>query len=249
MEYLKDLPINVVDLAVITVLMISAIFAYARGFIYEALSTGRLIAAVALTFFGYPHVQPYARELVAIELLADVGTGIAIFIVTLTVLALLTRSLSRPVQDSALNILDRSLGFLFGLLRGAVIISVAFIAVELLITRNEQPPWIREAKSMPLIVQGADLTRDLTRDVARRIFPSFFVEPEDQSAASGSPSPDASGNSGSAFDSEAVVKQLQTLLPKAEITKPEGAYGNKERRELERLLDSTSEQPTGEKPQ
>ena len=164
MEQLKDLPVNVVDLAVLAVLLVSAVFAYARGFIHEVLSIGGWIGAILATIYGFPYAQPYARNLIPIQLAADLAAGVAIFVFTLFSLSIIIRAISRHIQQSSLNVLDRSLGFLFGLLRGAVIVCLVYLGVEFLIPPEEQPKWLREAKSMPLILEGADTLRGLIPD-------------------------------------------------------------------------------------
>lgn len=154
---LDNLSLNAVDVTVALVLLVSAILAYARGFVHETLAVGGWVGAFLATVKGYPFVQPYARDMIPQELLADFAAGVAIFVVSLVILTLITRAISARVKESALNVLDRSLGFLFGLARGAVVICVAYIGLELLIPREEQPDWVTEAKSLPLIVEGSQV--------------------------------------------------------------------------------------------
>ena len=51
------------------------------------------------------------------------------------------------VLDSRVGALDRTLGFLFGLGRGLVIVVVAFMFFSWLIPDRSQPEWVRSAKS------------------------------------------------------------------------------------------------------
>jgi hypothetical protein len=79
------------------------------------------VGATFATLYGFPLVQPYARAVIPIELLADVIAGVVIFIVVLVVLSIATRVVANFIQESSLGPLDRSLGLVFGLLRGFVI--------------------------------------------------------------------------------------------------------------------------------
>ena len=72
---------------------------------------------------------------------------VAIFFVTLLVVAVITIKISDTVLDSRIGALDRTLGFLFGLGRGLVIMVVAFVFVAWLVPEKAQPKWITEAKS------------------------------------------------------------------------------------------------------
>ncbi len=158
METIQNLPISAIDIGGVLILLVSGILAYVRGLVHEVLSVGAWVGAIFATVFFYPAVKPYARDMIPVELAADIATGVVVFILTLVILSLATRAVSTRVKDSALNVLDRSLGFLFGLVRGAVIICVAYLGFELIVPHDEQPTWITSAKSMPLIQRG---TREL----------------------------------------------------------------------------------------
>src|SRR5688572_25574151 len=57
------------------------------------------------------------------------------------------------VLDSRVGALDRTLGFLFGLARGLIIVVVAFLFFAWLVPDRSQPDWIRSAKSR-VVLQG-----------------------------------------------------------------------------------------------
>ncbi len=156
------LPVNAFDLVVIAVLLISAVIAFFRGFVHEVLAIAAWAGAALAALHGLPYVQPVAREHIPLTWAADAAAAAAIFLVVLLVLALITRSVSKRVQDSALGALDRSLGFVFGVARGAFVVAVGFIVVAWLWPEpDERPGWIREARSLPLVEDGATLVRTL----------------------------------------------------------------------------------------
>jgi membrane protein required for colicin V production len=51
------------------------------------------------------------------------------------------------ILDSRIGALDRTLGFLFGLARGLIIVVVAFLFFACLVSSNKQPDGVRNAKS------------------------------------------------------------------------------------------------------
>jgi len=51
------------------------------------------------------------------------------------------------VLDSRIGALDRTLGFLFGLARGLVIVVVAYLFFAWLVPPKTQPTWVANAKS------------------------------------------------------------------------------------------------------
>jgi len=153
---MSDLPINAVDVAVLAVLLISAVLAFLRGFVHEVLGIGAWVGAALATLYGFPHAQPHARDLIAIDLVADIVAGAAIFLVVLVLLAVLSRMLGARVQQSSLGALDRSLGLVFGVARGIVILAAAWLAMEwALPDPADRPSWIREAESRKLVRYSA----------------------------------------------------------------------------------------------
>lgn len=153
--------ITVIDAAVAGVLLLSALLAFARGFVHEVLAVAGWVGAIFAAIYGFPHLQPYARDIIPMKTAADLTAGAIVFLVTLVVLSLLTTAVSKRVQDSALNALDRSLGFLFGLARGAVILCLIYIGIEVLLPKKDHPDWLTEARTLPLIEEGAGWLRTL----------------------------------------------------------------------------------------
>jgi len=147
--------VNALDIGVGVLLLISAVFAYLRGLVHEILSIAGWIGAIFATVYGFPYAQSFARQLTTINILADFAAGIVIFVVALVFLSLLTRRISNKVKDSALGAVDRSLGFLFGLARGALIVVVGYAGLGMVYPEDQQPKWVREARSMELIAPGA----------------------------------------------------------------------------------------------
>lgn len=219
---MDSLPVNVTDIGVGVVLLVSALLAYARGFVHEVLAVGGWIGAIFTTIYGFPYAKPFARDLIELQWVADLTTGTVLFIVSLVILSIITRTISNRVQASMLNALDRSLGFLFGILRGAVLVSLAYVGVEMVQPVSEQPPWLRSARSMPVIEAGARLLRSLIPD------------DEDDAAAT-----DAREKAQRILDAEKAMRQMLSAQPKAKDTGAPGGYGPNERRDMERLIDSS----------
>ncbi len=161
---MDNLPINVTDLTILAILGLSAAFAFFRGFVHELLAIVSWVGAGGVTLYGFPLAQPEARKYIASPLIADMAAGIVLFLVVLVVLSIATRLLSRRVRDSSLGPLDRSLGLLFGALRGAVLVCVAWLMLLWVMPRDDLPVWIAEAHALPLVEKGSDLLTRLIPD-------------------------------------------------------------------------------------
>ena len=158
---MDGLPINFTDLIILAVLLLSALLAFSRGFVHELLGVGAWIGAIIATLWLFAPAQEVARDLIAIELLADIAAGVAIFLVALILLSIISRMIGRRVRESSLGFLDRTLGVLFGLLRGALLICLLWLGVSWLMPEDQQPEWLTNAQLLPLVEDGAGLLRDL----------------------------------------------------------------------------------------
>lgn len=158
---MSDFPINPADLTIIAVIVLSGVFAMARGFVREVLSLASWVGAGLITLWGFSLARPYARSLIANTLLADIATGVVLFICSLILLSMVGGGLASLIRGTGLNALDRTLGFLFGLLRGALIVAILWLAFSSAFRPEEHPTWVREARTLPLIERFADFLRNL----------------------------------------------------------------------------------------
>jgi membrane protein required for colicin V production len=141
------MPLTLLDIGLLVVMLISGILAMVRGFMREILSIAAWLIAAGVTLYGYARIEVFVRDYVSNELLAK---GIAIgglFLITLLVVSIFTVKISDLVLDSRVGALDRSLGFLFGLARGLIIMVVAFLFFSWLVPAKSQPDWVTNARS------------------------------------------------------------------------------------------------------
>jgi membrane protein required for colicin V production len=222
-----NLPITLADVIVLLVLVASALLAFARGFVHEVLAVVGWIGAIFATIYGLPYVRPYARTLVDNDAAADIGAGLILFLVSLVILSLITRALSQRIRESQLNALDRSLGFVFGVVRGIVLIAILYIAVDWLMPPANQPAWIRDARSMPLVESAADMLRSVIPD----------TDSEKEAARAQGVVQDAR----KALETHQMLRDMMSPEPRrtTENGRPSAmGYSAQDRREFERLLES-----------
>ena len=141
------MPITLLDIILIVVMLISGLLAMVRGFMREVLSITAWILAAAATLYSYGKLVPYAKEYFNSDIVASVAVIGSVFLVTLLVVSVLTIRISDMVLDSRVGALDRTLGFLFGLARGLIIVVVAFVFFNWLVPEHSQPDWVKGAKS------------------------------------------------------------------------------------------------------
>lgn len=141
------MPLTLLDIILLVVMLISGILAMVRGFMREVLSIASWAAAAVATVYAYPRLLPIAKQYVNHDLGASAVVVAGVFLATLLVVSIITIKISDTVLDSRVGALDRTLGFLFGLARGMVIVVVAFLFFVWLVPERSQPDWVRNAKS------------------------------------------------------------------------------------------------------
>jgi membrane protein required for colicin V production len=147
---------NTVDIIVISVVALSALIAFLRGFVREVLTIGSWIGASLITLYGFPLAQPKFEHWISSKLAADIACGIALFLASLIVFSIISHMIARFVRGSAMTAVDRSLGLLFGLVRGAILVSLAYMLIFAL-----DPNILRGARTTPMMARGAEILRDL----------------------------------------------------------------------------------------
>lgn len=145
------------DIGVLIVIGISLVMAYSRGFTTVALSFGAWVGALFATAFGFALVEGYTRQYIQPNELADLITLVGLFFVSLFVLKQLAEYLGNMIKSGPLGLLDRSLGALFGLMRGIVIVSVLYWGFSKYYPGTDQPRYMSNAQLKPLVAWGANM--------------------------------------------------------------------------------------------
>jgi membrane protein required for colicin V production len=147
---------NWVDGVVLAVLALSAVVALFRGLVQEVLGIGAWVGAALAALTLQPVLSPALVGAVETPWIADALALVGVFVAVLVVLKVVIAVVARRVQDSALGGTDRALGMVFGLLRGAFLVVVAYILGGMVLPEAERwPDPVREARSLPVVAEGA----------------------------------------------------------------------------------------------
>ena len=146
-----------VDWCVLGCIALSALLAFTRGLVQEALGVGAWIGAVFLALGLRSQALPLVADKVDPPWLAEAIAAGGIFLIVLLVLKLVIGSVARLVQDSVLGGPDRALGLLFGAARGAFLVVVAYILGAMAVPAFERwPEAVRSSRSLPFAVAGSN---------------------------------------------------------------------------------------------
>src|SRR6266851_10376002 len=176
------MPITILDLLLLAVMLISGLLAMVRGFMREILSIAAWGAAAVVTLYAFSKLLPTAKTYFNNDTVAAVIVVVGVFVGTLIVVSIVTVRISDMILDSRIGALDRTLGFLFGLARGLVIMVVGFLFFVWLVPDRSQPDWVKNAKSR-VVLQGTGqwlmsmLPEDPENTILKRL---KRTKPEDQ---------------------------------------------------------------------
>lgn len=163
------MPFQILDFVLFSIMAISGILALARGFTREVLSLVAWGAGAAAAYFAIKQqklldiVMPYAGK----PIIATIAVGAIAFIVVMIVVSVISVKISDRVVDSRVGAFDRTLGFLYGLARGLVLVSIAYLFYGWLTPSDRQEDWVRKAQTLPIISKVSDaLLRFVPPDIA-----------------------------------------------------------------------------------
>ncbi|MDF9303109.1 CvpA family protein [Tritonibacter mobilis] len=132
---------TIIDGAVALVIVVSALLAYARGFVREVMAIIGWVAAGVLAYMFAPQAEPLMAEIPVVgDFIADscelsmIAAFFAVFAIALIVVSFFTPLLAGLVQRSALGGLDNGAGFFFGVLRGILLVVIGFFVYNVIMT-------------------------------------------------------------------------------------------------------------------
>ena len=212
--------VNAADIGIALIVLLSALIAYGRGFAKEVLWVGGLVGAIFATIYGFPYAQPWFQRL-DIGIYSDVVALGTIFVVSLVVCSTVAKAVSGWIRQSPLAIVDRSLGFLFGVVRGAAFVCLAFIAVEWTWEPDERPEWLKPGRSRPVVEAGATFLKSLV--------------PMGEDTDSRDANAEKKSNMGARPN---VLHDILNPAPRPGNASEPGAYDERQRRDMQRLIET-----------
>jgi membrane protein required for colicin V production len=146
-------PLTYLDVALIAVAFISGLLAMYRGFARELLSILSWIAAAGVGYWIYATKKDMTADIAAQTSMppqvATVAVALVVALIVLIIVHLVTARISDAILDSQVGMIDRVLGFIFGVLRGFLLFVIPYMAYEAFISpdKDKQAPIVRDASS------------------------------------------------------------------------------------------------------
>ena len=145
--------LNGADWLLLAVIALSTVMGLMRGLVVEVLSLVVWVAAFWLAFVYGGHVSTLFEGSIASPAARMFLSYAALFVAALVIGGIVTWLIGRLLKFSGLGGIDRLLGLLFGLVRGAALACVLVLLFGF--TGMPQDAWWRESRLLPEFQRGA----------------------------------------------------------------------------------------------
>jgi membrane protein required for colicin V production len=148
------------DIIVLIIVGVAAVGGFMRGFVQEVLS----LAAWVLAIFAIHYLHTPLYQFLSPYIGYSTATAVLAFALLLLIpyagMKLIAGRMGAASRSSILGPIDRVLGFGFGAVKGAVVVTCAFallvLGYDTVWGVAGRPTWITTARTYPVINAGAD---------------------------------------------------------------------------------------------
>lgn len=151
--------ISAADIFIVVVIGVSALLSLSRGFVSEMLGIGSWFLASVIGFYAMPILSPHIEPVVHKPLMANILSIASAALVSLVVLTVICSRITIKVRKSVLNRLDHFLGFIFGCLRGVVILALLYFII-MTIAPKSLPDFQKDSRLMPYLEMVTENVKD-----------------------------------------------------------------------------------------
>lgn len=174
----------IIDILVLLVLALSALIAFLRGFIREVLTIIGVLGGMVAAYYGGPHFLPLMEGWLGVDPDAETPQKLfdiipytyvasflaygSIFVVVVVVLSIISHMIAEAVKSVGLGAIDRTLGVVFGLVRGILLLGILYLPVYLTIEQETRDGWFQGSRSHIYIEMTAEVISGYLPEEARQ---------------------------------------------------------------------------------
>jgi|TARA_B110000438_G_scaffold158719_1_gene151967 membrane protein required for colicin V production len=143
------------DLIYLIISLISIFQCFRKGFVRSLLSASKWLLALGITIYTVPKIEPWANNYIDSSNLLDISLGIGIFILTIFIVLLVSRTISKVVNYSGLGFLDSFFGIIFGVFKGYVVSVILFSIVNWFYAYEKWPIKAEKSFTFSSVYKGS----------------------------------------------------------------------------------------------
>ena len=149
--------VNLFDLIFIAILIYNILQCFIKGFSLSLVSFMKWVLSAIITILLVPKFQPIVSDYIQSDFINNVGLGIAIFIITLFIILLIGKTLSKAVTWTGVGSLDKGFGFLFGIFKGYVVAICLFSILNWFYPYQNWGISAEDAISFNIVKKGSEI--------------------------------------------------------------------------------------------
>jgi membrane protein required for colicin V production len=150
---------NLIDIVIVLILVLSAVFGFRSGLIRCISSLVGLIAGISIASWNYKGFAFRLMGTIHSQALAEAISFCLIALIVMIVAALIGLLLKSMIHGIGLAWLDRLLGLIFGLLRGAVLVSLCIIVLAAFFPETL---WLGNSQLSRYFLGSVDITAQVS---------------------------------------------------------------------------------------
>tara|TARA_B100001059_G_scaffold235983_1_gene284046 strand:- start:6075 stop:6608 length:534 start_codon:yes stop_codon:yes gene_type:complete len=148
---------NLLDISFLIILIYNTIQCFLKGFSLSLISFMKWILSTIITIILVPRFQPVVSEYIESEFVNNIGLGIGIFVLTLFIIILIGKTLSKAVTWTGVGTIDKGFGFLFGFFKGYIVSVCLFSVFNWFYPYQNWGISAEDAISFKLINKGSEI--------------------------------------------------------------------------------------------
>ena len=158
-DFLKDFidRVNLLDVFFLAILTYNVIQCFVKGFSLSLISFMKWVLSTVVTIMLVPKLQPIVSEYIQSEFVNSLGLGITVFVLTLFVIILIGKTLSKAVTWTGVGSIDKVFGFLFGFFNGYIVCICLFSIFNWFYPYQNWGISAENAISFNLISKGSEI--------------------------------------------------------------------------------------------
>jgi membrane protein required for colicin V production len=143
---------NLADVLILAVLVISVVSAFVKGFFVEVFSLAGLILGLFFAAANYGAFAPWVLRVIQNREVANLIAFLVIALLVMLLAGLAGRLLRGLLRGVGLGIVDRLMGGVFGLVKGCVVVTLVLMGVVAFLPRQA---WLDNSRLAPVFLTAA----------------------------------------------------------------------------------------------
>ena len=148
--------ISIIDLIYLILTILSLVKCYRKGFVLSILAMSKWLFAYIITLIIFPKAKPYVKDIIDSEYILDIVLGLLIFVITIFLVLLISKGISKAIKYTGLGTLDSIFGFFFGFVRSYIIAICLFSAIHIVYNYDKWPTNLNKSYIFPYLKKGSN---------------------------------------------------------------------------------------------